>query len=836
MNEVQMTASTAVQSELESHETVAATPASGEESSGPKFGKAAVLGSLDKPPIYPIHADAIPDELKREKRWLGWKWVKKDETAKWGKPPIDARTGRFGSSTDSTTWCSFDEALAGVQAGRCDGIGFALGEVDGYRYAGIDLDDCRNPTTGELSDVARDVLGELNCYAEISPSQTGLKFLCRITNPPGKPTRNEAGTVEIYSEGRYFTITGQHIAGTPTSIEDRQEELMAAWQKYIGSEKRGTDTGASAKPRILSAAEAVCDDPALAAMFRHKPPANENDGSKRLFCVACRAVEYDLSDEQAVALIRAYERQYPFPSGWSDNDILQRLRSAEQHAERGAALCKIDTSTRDLAIITPLAWTALQRANEPPSLFRCGGAASRIETGDEGDPIIRILDQNRMRHHLARAAKWIKWEKRGEDYVEKAIEPPISVVNDVLATPDQPLPILSRLVEAPVFAADGTLQTMGGYHPASQTYYAPADGFLVPNVSSHPTPEEIALARTLLCDELLGDFPFVGLAELAHAVALLLLPFTRDLIAGPTPLHLVEKPSPGTGATLLVDMLSLPSIGRAIPAMTEASDEEEWRKRLTAKLRSGSPFILIDNVRRRLDSAALAAAITSTTWEDRILGSSEVVRLPVRCAWLATGNNPALSTEIARRTVRIRLDAKMDRPWLRDKFRHANLREWASQMRGQLVWAALTLIQAWISAAKPPGRMKLGMYERWSEVMGGVLNVANINGFLANLAEFYDDADAEAASWVAFIAAWWQAFQNAEKSVKDLWQIVSDAACLPLGGGNEQSQKITLGKMLADRRDRIFELDGEPSKLILRRGNKRQGAFRWYLAIPTLAA
>jgi hypothetical protein len=42
--------------------------------------------------------------------------------------------------------------------------------------------------------------------------------------------------------------------------------------------------------------------------------------------------------------------------------------------------------------------------------------------------------------------------------------------------------------------------------------------------------------------------------------------------------------------------------------------------------------------------------------------------------------------------------------------------------------------------------------------------------------------------------------------------------------------------MLADRRDRIFELDGEPSKLILRRGNKRQGAFRWYLAIPTLAA
>src|SRR5205085_351004 len=113
-------------------------------------------------------------------------------------------------------------------------------------------------------------------------------------------------------------------------------------------------------------------------------------------------------------------------------------------------------------------------------------------------------------------------------------------------------------------------------------------------------------------------------------------------------------------------------------------------KRITAKLRSGSPFILIDNLRHRLDSAAVSAGITTTTWEDRILGVSEVARLPVRCAWMATGNNPAMSTEIARRTVRIRMDAKLDRPWLRTGFRHANLRHWATDNRGLLVWSALT--------------------------------------------------------------------------------------------------------------------------------------------------
>jgi hypothetical protein len=294
---------------------------------------------------------------------------------------------------------------------------------------------------------------------------------------------------------------------------------------------------------------------------------------------------------------------------------------------------------------------------------------------------------------------------------------------------------------------------------------------------------------------------------------------------------LIEKPSPGTGATLLVDMLSAPFTGRPIPTMTEGRDEDEWRKRITAKLSGGSPFVLIDNLRRRLDSAAVSAGITSTTWEDRILGVSVMARLPVRCVWLATGNNPAVSTEIARRTVRIRMDAKLDRPWLRNGFRHDNLRQWASEHRGELVWAALTMIRAWIVAGRPAGGSTLGMFERWSEVMGGILDVASVPGFLSNLTEFYEESDAEGATWRAFLAAWWERFKDNETTVKELWQIAADDACLPLGDKGEQSQRIVLGKMLADRRDRVFdlEIDGEPLRLLLARGDKHKRAFQWRL-------
>ena len=492
---------------------------------------------------------------------------------------------------------------------------------------------------------------------------------------------------------------------------------------------------------------------------------------------------------------------------------------------------KIDTSVKDLEVLTGQAWEALQKSNDPVRLFRYGGAVSRIESGDQAEPIIRGLKQTSTRYELARAATWIEWRKAGDNEVERITSPPKDVVDDVLATPNHPLPILSRIVEAPVVAADGTVQTEPGYHPRSKTFYVPSAGFSVEDVPEFPEGADLERARIFICDELLGDFPFVSDAEKANAIALGLLPFARDLIDGPTPLHLFEKPSPGTGATLLVDMLSLPSTGRPIPTMTEGRDEDEWRKRITAKLRSGSPFVLIDNLRRRLDSAAVSAGITSTTWEDRILGFSEVTRLPVRCAWMATGNNPAVSTEIARRTIRIRMDAKLDRPWLRTKFKHENLRQWATDHRGELVWSALVMIRGWIAAGRPPGQLRLGMFEQWSEVIGGILATSGVPGFLTNLEDFYEASDAEGATWRAFLATWWERFEGAEVTVKELWGLATAEACISLGDGSEQSQKIVLGKMLSERRDRVFDLEanGETVRLRVQRGGTVKRATLWGL-------
>jgi hypothetical protein len=49
--------------------------------------------------------------------------------------------------------------------------------------------------------------------------------------------------------------------------------------------------------------------------------------------------------------------------------------------------------------------------------------------------------------------------------------PPDAVCQDMLASPHYPLPVVTRIVEAPVFAPDGSLVTDEGYHSRSLTYF-----------------------------------------------------------------------------------------------------------------------------------------------------------------------------------------------------------------------------------------------------------------------------------------------------------------------------------------------------------------------------
>ena len=168
-----------------------------------------------KPTALPVQLDGIPTELKTIDRWVMWQLVQRK--GRWTKMPVTV-DGRAASSTDPNTWTTYDEVCDALIMGEgFDGIGLVLGED----VQGIDLDDCRDPVSGGLSDLATEVLDRVDGYAEVSPSGTGIKIFAK-TNIDGSRTKKELG-VELYKNGRYFTVTGHQINGHASMSAETQD-------------------------------------------------------------------------------------------------------------------------------------------------------------------------------------------------------------------------------------------------------------------------------------------------------------------------------------------------------------------------------------------------------------------------------------------------------------------------------------------------------------------------------------------------------------------------------------------------------------------------------------
>ncbi|MDX2177665.1 MAG: hypothetical protein SF028_14475, partial [Candidatus Sumerlaeia bacterium] len=472
-----------------------------------------------------------------------------------------------------------------------------------------------------------------------------------------------------------------------------------------------------------------------------------------------------------------------------------------------SSLPRIVTNGRQTRHIVADAWSAIHARNARSlSLFRRSGRIARIVRHEKPSPqaTIELLDEAGAYGVLMRAADWV----RAGDGGELAVPPVKEVAREILSSPHPQLPELDGIIEAPAFGADGSLVFAPGYNAPNAVWYEPHPCLQGLDVPAEPTPEDVAAARSLLIDDLLVDFPFVSPSDRAHAVAAMVLPFVRRMIHGCTPLHAFEAPAKGCGKNLLCECVAMIATGRQAEVAAIPDNDEEMRKAITSRLSGGASILLLDNARERvaIDSPALAAALTAQVWTDRYLGRTLTLRLPNTATWLLTGNNPKFSMELARRTVRIRIDPKTDRAWLRRGFKHVPLKSWIAENRRALVRAVLVLVQAWIAAGRPQGDARLGSFEEWSGAIGGILDVASIPGFLGNLEDLYESSDAEGEEWRAFVGSWWQAFGAEPKRAAELNELCEREDLMPAvrGTGVAKSQQIRLAKALSSARDRVF--------------------------------
>ena len=467
----------------------------------------------------------------------------------------------------------------------------------------------------------------------------------------------------------------------------------------------------------------------------------------------------------------------------------------------------IVVTARQLNEITVDAVEAMEMANRPePVIFVSGTELVRLQAGS-GRPHLENIDRDRLRNYLAKVANWFS-VKQNQTLVP--VSPPMTVIANVLAEPQLPFPPVDRAVSAPVFGRDGSVNIEPGYHPSSRTIFCPPSGLKLSSVTDSPTPDEVRLAKAMIMREALGDFPFVSDADQAHAVAAMLLPFVRSMIGGPTPLMLISAPARGTGKTLLAQCLIHPIAGADHGMITGARGDEEWKKKIGAVLSAGPPVVALDNLTGWLGSPHLASVLTATTWSDRLLGRNDrIIHYPNQALWLGTANNANLSDEMVRRTVPIHLDAQTEKPYERDAedFRHPDLEAWVRQHRGFLVWSCLILGRAWVSNGRPSGGTVIGSFEDWSRVMGGILDVANIPGFLDNIGEFRADVDTETEMWGSFVEAWYAEYGSTPIRVATLLEVYRRGDdFLNLGRYNrtERGEATALGGRLLKRKNAIY--------------------------------
>lgn len=471
----------------------------------------------------------------------------------------------------------------------------------------------------------------------------------------------------------------------------------------------------------------------------------------------------------------------------------------------GAGDGPVDTlvASDELRDLVPAVWVPMLRANDPPTLFVRGGQLVHIRFPPGGSPHLEPLTVDDAHGLVFRAGAWCR---RMKDGALKPAHPPKDVARDLLSRPHEDLPRIEAVVSTPVFDDGWRLVATPGFHQTSGLYLH-LDGLEVPAVSERPTADEVGAAVATL-EDIVHDFPFVKPSDRAHAIAAFVLPFVRRAIRGPAPVHDIEAPVPGTGKSLLADLISRVATGEAIAAATMPQDEDEVRKKITAQLLASRPIVCFDNV-TSLCFGTLAAAITADPWTDRLLGRSQELVLPNRTVWLVTANNPKLTTEIARRCVRIRIDPRLERPWERSGFRHADIRGYVEENRGRIVAAILTLALGWLAAGAPRGRARLGSFEHWSDVLGGILEFAGIPGFLDDRNELFERADAEGAEWRAFVTAWAERLPPGPKSSGELAAFCEREQLLDrvFATGRGQTQRglaTRLGMALAAREGRVF--------------------------------
>lgn len=744
--------------------------------------------------IQPVDPDRIPQVLKDALQWTVWKAepnAKKPGTL--DKVPYRAKApGRKASSIDASTWADYMSAYDAYvrRAETCaDGLMFACGNGLG----GVDIDGCIDPQTGEIAPSAWEVIRAVNSYTEKSVSGTGIRIFVRT--PPIRPIKDR---IEIYTTARFYTVTGQHIEGTPLTVEERGAELQAlrdqvegeraaakaAKRKQGNPQRRGpppdqppcgvTELGITDE-EVLKVCRGFKDFDAL-FQGNIEGCTGQSEADMKLaglLAFACGPGEHERVE-------RLMRRSGLARDKWDRHDYLPLLTIPNAYAgrtdfykwpARDPDAPPPTCDARPTIVMGPETDSLLQQLEThlSPHLFQRYGhlvsvsAIKAVVASDSirrpaGAIVVSDVPQEQVhrlmsRHVLFEQRKTVL-KKGVPQVVAKQVPAPANLAKLFANCGQWPgIPNLLGITTTPFMRPDGMVIDKPGYDPASG-YLFVADGTTWLPTPARPTPGQIQAAIDILLD-IVCDFPFGTDEHRSAWLATLLAAQTRPAIHGPVPMLWIDSPRAGTGKTKLARLLGHIVNGGEPTEISFTSDETELENRLASLLLEGDRFAYFDNATGSLRNPVLDRFLTSSYFGVRRYYTQQIIK-PRNTATLAvTGNNLVLRGDLSRRVLRARLVTDLERPETRSGFQHPDIEGYVANHRPQIVNAVLTILRGHAVAGFPvhPGVPPLGSFAEWERIVRHALLSAGLADPVATQEEVHDDDD-DQAKLLAVLQAW----------------------------------------------------------------------------------
>ena len=706
----------------------------------------------------------VPAELRERRQWVVWRYrVKGDD---WTKVPFAATIPPSkGSTTDPSTWRTFDEALDVLnrfhdpKARDCvDGIGFVFSPDD--PYVGIDFDDALDDG-GFVKEWAKPYLDRLPTYAEISPSARGFKLIARGSKPGGSCKKKGIGpgkaAIEIYEAGRYFTMTGDCLGEQPTgeTVENIADAVSALHADLFPP--KPVKPKSAAKPQ---AAALESDDDLLRRMFAAKNGAdvealfkgdtsrNHHDESSADLAL-CNALAFWFRGDEA-AIDRVFRRSGLLRDKWDERrgettygamTIAKALEgrteyyeprkmttiNGRSHETNGKASDgpPPDTQARpalpaveinvdrhrvlaETLAVLPSDLGLFCRGDVLVRVDVHKGETAKLAGGVEvtkADGLTRIIPVGEagLSCRITALIDFFVWgkTKSGEDAAKPA-HPPTWLVKATAENGNFPgVRPLRGVAEIPFPRADGSLVMTPGYDRKTGIFYSPS--IALDPIPDFPTRLDAeAAARLILA--LVEQFPFASADDKAVWFSALLTAIARPGIEGPVPGNAFVGNRAGTGKGKLIDCIGVILNNRPVPTTSYPEDRDEMRKVKTAFALDPTPLVHLDNIEegRFYGGGVLDSALTSMTVNDRILGVSKTTSgLELRSVWFVSGNGIVPRKDAYRRWLVCNLLTALECPEERGDLKIPDLLNHVREHRAELVRAALVVLKAHAAAGRP---------------------------------------------------------------------------------------------------------------------------------------